>query len=152
MQTQTITKCIAITLLAAIMVWQYCTDTWLCDYAVARLFMHGNPFHLALNCWALWVMWRKPWWHWMVATAIGVFGISLAHNAVGISAMLFALMGIRWTWYNCRINRVIIAVMLVLSLVLPQLTFIAHAVPFCMGLAVCWINKTITQYEHDTHK
>ena len=124
----------------------------LCGVNHIRLFMHANPFHLAVNCWALWGLWRRPWWFIIPAIAIGWFGLHTDHTAIGFSAALFALMGLQWRLYDCWQNRIFVAIMLTISFLVPQLAFIAHLVPFCIALAIGWVYNIITQYEQDTRR
>lgn len=120
----------------------------LCDVNHIRLLMHANPFHLAVNCWALFGLWRRPWWLIIPATAIGWFGLHIDHTAIGFSAALFALLGLQWRLYDCWQNRIFVGIMLGLSLIIPQLAFIAHLVPFCIALAAGWIYNLIKGYNN----
>lgn len=130
-------------LLVAVFVWQKVTGVEVTGNAFADSLMHGNWAHLALNCWGVLALWRKPRWAIIPAYLIGCFGISLEGNVVGFSAALYALTGLQWNIYDCVYNRVIIAASFVLCAVVPQLALIAHLIPFCIGLAVGWIYRLI---------
>ncbi len=114
-----------------------------------RLLMHANWAHLALNCWALWGLWRKPMWVMVPAVFIGWAGIAIDHNAIGFSAALFALMGLQWNLYDCTANRLLVAALLLISLIIPQMAFIAHILPFCIGLAAGCVYRYIKRSYND---
>ena len=116
------------------------------------MLLHANVAHLAVNMYALWYIWRKPMWLIALASLIGLLGICLAPNAVGFSAALFALLGLQWHIYDCKQNRIMIGIMLLLSLIIPQLTFIAHVVPFTLALLINFIWRINKQYRHDTQR
>ena len=99
---------------------------------------HANVFHLALNCWALWKVWRRPAWLIIPAIALGQLGMLADSQAVGASSMIFALVALQWRIYDCKFNRWFMAASLALSAALPQVSFWAHAVPFAAGIAV-WL-------------
>ena len=87
-----------------------------------RLLMHANWAHLALNC---------------------VVSLALP------SAFQFALMGLQWNLYDCMANRLLVAVLLLTSLIIPQMAFVAHILPFGIGLAAGYIYRFIKQYNND---
>lgn len=121
------------------------------DYnAIARLVLHANVAHLAINMYALCCLWRKPLWLIIPASMLGLLGIALSSNAVGFSATLFALMGLQWHIYDCKRNRIMIAAMLLISLLVPQLAFIAHLVPFAIALLINILWRLYSQYHKDT--
>ena len=120
------------------------------DYnAFARLVLHANVAHLAINMYALWCIWRKPMWLIVPASLLGLLGIALSANAVGFSAALFALLGLQWHLYDCKRNRIMIGTMLMLSLIIPQFAFIAHVVPFSIALLVNLLWRLYSQYHKD---
>lgn len=103
---------------------------------------HANWAHLAVNCWAMWNMWPTSWKNALAATAIGMAGICASQDAVGISAALFALIGLEWHRYDCKINYYTIAISLAVSALLPMVSFTAHALPLAIGWAA-WKLKQI---------
>lgn len=114
--------------------------------------LHANWAHLALNCWALYWLWRRPRWLILPAYALGCAGLWLDGNAIGLSAMLYALMGLQWHLYDCTRNRIIIAVSLLVSGLVPQLAFVAHLVPFVFALAIGWLGRLIINYNQDVNR
>ena len=115
------------------------------------MFLHANIAHLIVNMTTLWAIWRKPMWLIVPAMMLGILGMALSNNVVGFSAALFALMGLQWHIYDCKRNWIIIGVALLLSLVLPQLAFIAHIVPFTLGWIINRAWKMHRQFQRDTN-
>ena len=88
-------------------------------------------------------------WVMVPAVFIGWAGIAIDHSAIGFSAALFALMGLQWNLYDCMANRLLVAVLLLTSLIIPQMAFVAHILPFGIGLAAGYIYRFIKQYNND---
>lgn len=114
------------------------------------MFLHANIAHLAVNMTTLWAIWRKPLWLIIPASLLGLLGMAISTDVVGFSAALFALIGLQWHLYDCRRNWIIIAVIMGLSLLLPQLAFIAHLVPFALAWVINWAWRLHRQYYRDT--
>ena len=113
------------------------------------VFLHANWAHLALNCWALYWLWRRPRWLIVPAYLIGCLGLWLDGGAMGLSAVLYALMGLQWRLYDCMRNRLAVAVSLLVAAFVPQLAFVAHFVPFCVALAVCLFARLVFNFCQD---
>lgn len=110
---------------------------------------HANVFHLAANIIALWLMYVAGW-VWIPAVALGALGVWMGH-AVGFSGALFAAIGLQWDIYDCKRNRISIAVVMALSAIIPNMSFIGHAVPFFIGMAISRCRSFIKQYHGDTN-
>lgn len=104
-------------------------------HALTAPFIHTSVFHLAVNLWALWALWpsRRD-----AATAYVLCclaGLLLSHGplTLGLSGLLFAVVGLRFTF--TRNNCLFMAVVLLLGF-LPGLAGAYHLISFALGLAV----------------
>lgn len=132
MQTQKALKATAITALTII----FATHAH-----APRMLQHANIFHLAVNAWTMWNVWRKPLWLILPAAAFGQLGMLADTQAVGASSMLFALVALQWNIYDCKLNRWLIAATLAVSAILPQLSLCAHLIPFSTALAAGFVAR-----------
>lgn len=154
MQTMRLNKTnlVAVAVLAALWVAQRAMSLDMTHNPMADAFLHANWAHLALNCWGLYCLWRKPRWLIVPAYVLGCVGLWLDGNAIGLSAMLYALMGLQWHRYDCVRNRVIVAASLLVAGLVPQLAFVAHLVPFTIALAVGWLARMVINYNQDVNR
>ncbi len=117
-------------------------------------FIHANIFHLLLNLWATWTIVRSdvmPAWSLvLVGMFIGWVGFLCAGSVVGFSAVLYAMLGMQWRLFGNKTNAMVTASVFLLGAVLPGLTFIAHALPFFLGIAYGWVYNMINNYNHET--
>lgn len=154
MQTMRLNKTnlVAVAALVALWVAQRAMSLDMTHNPMADAFLHANWAHLALNCWALYCLWRKPRWLIIPAYVFGCVGLWLDGNAIGLSAMLYALMGLQWHLYDSTRNRIIMAVSLLVAGLVPQLAFVAHLVPFTIALAVGWLARMVFNYNQDVNR
>lgn len=127
-------------LLTSVFIIQCITGTWNTGIPAANQLLHANVFHLALNIWILFTVTRNtilPLWATIcICFALGAIGMAAQPGAVGISAFLFAMLGINWHIYDCRNNRIIIALALIVPIFIPQLAFWPHLIPFISSLFI----------------
>lgn len=146
------TNIAAVALMAVVWVAQTAMCVGMTHNPMVDSFLHANWAHLALNCWALYWLWRKPRWLIIPAYAFGCVGLWLDGNAIGLSAMLYALMGLQWHLYDSTRNRIIMAASLLVAGLVPQLAFVAHLVPFVLALAFGWLGRLVINYNHDVNR
>ena len=149
-----ITKIVLIAAMTIVFAVEWATGTFVTDNALVNQFLHANIFHLALNCWAIKSIVRSevmpPVVLAIVAILLGWVGFVCAETVVGFSGALYAMLGIQWRLFGNKTNFIITASIFVLGLILPGLTFIAHALPFFLGLAVGWAYNLIVNFSYET--
>lgn len=121
-------------------------------------FFHANVFHLAVNCFSLWFLFRKNMSYGIV-TLILAFLISTASwfcttsDAIGISNFIFAIVGLRtpplkdsWWRHSSVITFLIVTALMSL---LPQVSAVTHIVSFVLGCLVAGLRRLIKKVGSD---
>lgn len=125
-------------------------DAFLCQW------MHVNIFHLSANCWALWSILRSRMmpssYLLVVGVLFGWLGFACTSNVMGFSGALYAMLGIQWRYFNSRINLIITASIFALGIILPQLTAVAHIIPFTLGLMFGYVYNFFKDYYYETKR
>lgn len=151
-----VTRIAVVLVLACVFAAEWMTGVFVTGNAFADQFLHANVFHLMLNCWAVKSIVRREIMHPAVLVAAGIFlgwlGFLCTDCVVGFSGALYAMLGIQWRMFGTRTNTIITAVIFAIGLVIPQVTFIAHAVPFFLGIAVGWTYNLIKRFDYETRK
>lgn len=152
MPKQKVIKAITACAISAVSIVAWTTHTSRTGIPCIDLFIHANVAHLAINLWVLMQLWNKPLWHLIPACAMGTIGIACAHNAVGCSAAVFALIGWRWYRFNNAMSWTMMAISLAAAAAIPQISFIAHAVPFFSAWALGTLFRLAKQYYDDNRR
>lgn len=149
-----VTKITLVAILALVFAVEKLTDTYVTGDAMVNQFMHANIFHLLLNCWAVRSIVRgeimPPCVLAVVAVLLGWVGFLCGGNVVGFSGALYAMLGIQWKIFGTKTNVIVTASVFALGIILPGLAFVAHVLPFCLGLAVGWAYNMIKNFNYET--
>lgn len=131
-------------------------DSWY--ISLMHHFFHANIFHLAVNCFSIWSLFRKGYIYSIIplACAYAIASISwfcISADAIGFSNILFALIGIRTPSLRNRYWRdpavlSFIAITILMAL-LPQVSAITHIVSFVLGCIVAGILRIINSISRD---
>lgn len=112
-------------------------------------FMHGNVFHLAVNCLSVWFIFRR----WKVTEIATAYAIATASwftapiPAIGFSNIIFATIGLRTpslssTWWR-RSETIIFLSVTLLMFLLPNVSAVTHVVSFMAGTFVAMATRWI---------
>ena len=129
-------------------------DRWY--IAFVHHFFHVNIFHLAVNCFSLWMMWSNPLTFFSKTQIILAYMLASASwffspvDVAGASNFIFALIGLRTPsfkseWWK-RQSVIVFLVVTVLMAVFPQVSAVTHIVSFifgCIGAATLRVLKKI---------
>lgn len=122
--------------------------------AFACQWMHVNVFHLAANCWALWSILRSrmmpSFYLLIVGVLFGWVGFLCTSDVMGFSGALYAMLGVQWRYFHSWTNIIITASIFVLGIILPQLTAVAHIIPFALGLMFGYVFNFFKGYYYET--
>ena len=126
--------------------------------SLAHHFFHINIFHLAVNCFSLWALFRKGMRYSAWALLIPFVCATLSWFAspldpVGASNFLFATIGcrtprLRSAWWRHSSTIVFFLGMLVMAFV-PGVSFITHLVSFVLGCAFAFLFRFIAKVKRD---
>lgn len=156
-------KTLALCLIATLVAVQltYGIPEWMADggwrCALAHHFFHVGWLHLAVNCYAIWMMFGRgvSLWHLPVAYLIGTLSFFVATSpTVGLSNTLYALIGLRSPSYSKAWwkhgNTLLFLGVMVAYLLIPKVSAITHIVAFAGGIATGYtthiIRTTRTDY------
>lgn len=147
---------VIITLLFAVLVVLGCPD-WLATQevpywtrAMVYPFFHANIFHLALNCLCIWTMFHprfKDRWRVLILgylISVLVYGLSI-HPVIGISNILFAIVGMRTPpfthkWWRSKNALIFLGVNLLMVFV-PKISAVTHIASFIIGVIIAHIHR-----------
>ena len=131
-------------------------DAWY--ISLAHHFFHVNLFHLAVNCFSMWTLFRKGMRYSAWALAVPFFCATLSWFAspldpVGASNFLFAVIGcrtprLRSRWWRQSSTIVFFLGMLVMAFV-PGISFITHLVSFILGCLFAILFRYIAKVNRD---
>lgn len=127
--------------------------------ALTHHFFHANILHLAVNCYATWVLVGRRFsvCELLIAWVLGSLSYIFASApAVGFSNILFALMGmrtpsLRHSWWRSATTIVFLVVM-VGYIFVPGVSAVTHIAAFAMGCAVSAVTRFFRQMESDYGK
>lgn len=158
-------KAVAIALIAVLVALRILLGTP--DYLLERSavsaltyhFFHANTLHLAVNCYALFVLLARGirTKEIVAAYVIGTLAFFCAHSpTVGMSNILFALMGLRTPslrsrWWRSTNTIIFLAVMFGYIFV-PGVSAFTHIVSFFAGCAVACLARLFTSVNSDYGK
>lgn len=119
-------------------------------------FFHANLFHLAVNCYSLWHLYRarhgvsKMPIAYLCATASWFFASA---DPVGASNFIFAFIGLcspplNHMWWRKR-PTIIFLILNIAMLLLPQVSAITHIVSFALGCICACIGRRIKSLSRD---
>ena len=121
-------------------------------------FFHANIFHLAVNCFSVWSLFRKGYrYSWMpLACAYIIASASwfcTSDDVVGFSNILFALIGLRspslsHSWWKQPSVILFLAITALMAL-LPQVSAITHIVSFVLGCIVAGAIRIVNNISSD---
>lgn len=115
-------------------------------------FIHANIFHLACNCIALWAVLGRgiatDIVTLMLAWCLGFIGFCLSPApVVGVSGIVFASIGLQAERFLKSMRNVAtIAICLLMGLIVPDISVVAHLVPFVLGIAFWLFGKISDDY------
>lgn len=125
-------------------------DAWI---SLVHHFFHANIFHLAVNCFSIWSLFRKGIYYTtlplILAFIIGTLSwFCTSADAVGFSNIIFALVGLRTPslkheWWRSSSVVVFLSVN-ALMLLLPQVSAMTHIFSFVLG---CLIAGAVRVYK-----
>ena len=129
-------------------------DAW--PMAFMHHFFHANIFHLAVNCYSLWILLRAKRSIWVLIVAYLCATLSwFASDAdpIGASNFIFALVGLcsphfRHPWWRSRPTIIFLALNLAM-LLLPQVSAITHIVSFSLGCMLASIRRGFKSLSRD---
>ena len=116
-------------------------DYWL--RALAYSFFHANWWHLAVNCLAIWGIYRypcKPWRDLLLPFLIAVLVYPLSFRPViGFSNVLYAALGLRTPplsspWWK-KTEVIIFLAVTLLMVFIPRFSATTHIAAFALGMA-----------------
>ena len=121
-------------------------------------FFHANIFHLAVNCFSVWNLFRKGVRYSAVPLVIA-FVIASASwfcttaDAVGFSNIIFAIVGLRTPslksdWWRHPSVITFLAINMIM-LILPQVSAVTHLVSFTLGCLVAGLTRIINTISSD---
>ena len=121
-------------------------------------FFHANIFHLAVNCFSVWLLFRKGV-RYSVSPIVFAYLIGslswfcTSADAVGFSNIIFALLGQRTpsfkhTWWR-QPQVIIFIVVTALMALLPQVSTITHIVSFILGALVSGARRIVYRINRD---
>lgn len=155
-------KALGLCLMTALVAMQYALGIpeWMADggwrCALTHHFFHVNWLHLAINCYAVWMIFRRgiTLWHIPTAFALGTLAYFTALSpTIGMSNMLYALIGLRSPSY-CKAwwkhsNTIIFLCVMVAYLFIPKVSALTHIVSFAGGIAIGFITYTTRTTRND---
>lgn len=127
--------------------------------AMTHHFFHVNPFHLAINCFSLWVLLGRGEQKWMlVAAYICATASWFASSAdpAGASNFIFALLGLktpslRDRWWRTQTTIIFITVTIFMGL-LPQVSAVTHIVSFVLGCVCASVARKARRHINDYNR
>lgn len=124
-------------------------------------FFHANLFHLAVNCYSIWNLFRRGVRYSAFPLVLAfVFGtlswFCTSADAVGFSNIIFALVGLRTPsissgWWKGRGVITFLSVN-VFMLLLPQVSAITHVVSFALGCIAAGMIRSYNRISRDYHR
>lgn len=129
-------------------------DAW--PMAFMHHFFHANIFHLAVNCYSLWCLYRarhgvgKMLIAYLCATASWFFSSA---DPIGASNFIFAFIGLcspplSHMWWRKRQTITFLSLNIIM-LLLPQVSAITHIVSFALGCICACIGRRIKSLSRD---
>lgn len=129
--------------------------------SLAHHFFHANIFHLAVNCFSLWTLFRKDYVYrppsiivpFACATVSWFFSPA---DPVGISNFLFASLGCRTpslksSWWRQK-NVIVFFATSLAMLAFPQVSAVTHIVSFLLGFACANLARHIKSLQDDIRR
>lgn len=129
-------------------------DAW--PMALMHHFFHANIFHLAVNCYSIWILLKSRRSACILALAYICASVSwFASSAypIGASNFIFALVGLcsphfRHPWWRSRPTVTFLALNLAM-LLLPQVSAITHIVSFALGCMLASMRRGLKSLSRD---
>ena len=117
-------------------------------------FIHGSLIHLLSNIYALWFCLKKktspkillPIY---LMSVLASFIVSSSIPTVGISGMIFSIIGISLTSAPTKKNIIYVTIILISCFIIPHIAGAIHFVCFILGLTVSAIYKNINHFKND---
>lgn len=109
-------------------------------------FYHANIFHLSANVLCLWTV-RKH--HWVISYIIAtIFSFLITSPTVGLSAILFATVGINYGIKADYKNAVISALVCTIYGLLPGISLLFHLLSLAGGFIYGYCYETVRLYRN----
>lgn len=105
------------------------------------MFFHANIFHLAANLFTLWII-RINKQRVVVSYAISVFAYLLFPNAIGLSGMILAIVGM----YASKKTWIYFAIFSIVTAFIPNMAFGVHTICFIAGFLYNKLSTLINDY------
>lgn len=118
-------------------------------------FFHGNLIHLLSNVYAIWFCVNKK--RFTIITLLSAYLLSVAASfivgspipIVGLSGMIFVILGINLSSVPTKINIVYMLAILIVGYIIPNISGSTHLACFLVGLITSAIYKNIKNFKHD---
>ena len=133
--------------------WLHMKTWWM---PLVHHFFHANIFHLAVNCFSLWMLLRIKWPSSSLIAAFIFASLSwfcTKADPVGISNFLFAMVGIsspsiRHKWWRSSSAFIFFGVNILL-IFFSQVSAVTHLVSFFLGSLYAGMSRIINRLKHD---
>lgn len=133
--------------LSMVAVWLFGTDctvgrTWI----LYGQFQHANFFHLAANAYAFLFV-RCTYGRFIAAYTISAVSLSICPPAIGMSSVLYALVGMEMQERTPSLRTWLVFLMAnAITAFLPGISLAVHAVSFVLGFACSYVKKIYDDY------
>lgn len=118
-------------------------------------FFHGNLIHLLSNVYAIWFCVDKK--RFTIKTLLSAYLLSVVASfivrssipIVGLSGMIFVILGINLSSVPTKINITYMLAILIIGYIIPNISGSTHLICFLVGLITSAMYKNIKSFKHD---